>query len=177
MINLWTIAPLYLGGMPPSTAGSRVYRAMLINVNAHAGNPPKVAQAIKAIDPDVLLLEEVSESWLSDLSQALRSFAYSRVMPRDDNFGMALYSKLPIVHSDTHRPLPPYGGHRHSEKSQRAQSWLGSLSGGGRFREDRNRSALRLSCLAARRSGAPVRRTRGRQFSLSWGRAGCRLLV
>lgn len=100
VINLGTIAPLYLGGTFPSTGGLTSHRAMLMNVNSQAGDPVKVGEAIKTMDPDVLVLEEVSERWLSELRPVLQSFPHSEVVPRDDNFGIALYIKWPLVQSD-----------------------------------------------------------------------------
>jgi endonuclease/exonuclease/phosphatase (EEP) superfamily protein YafD len=99
-VNLCTIAPLYLGKDAQPTEVSRSYRGLLINVNTESGVPSKVAQAIGQLDPDVVALEEVSDRWLSSLSVALRPYPYSKAMPREDNFGIALYSKYPLVQGE-----------------------------------------------------------------------------
>lgn len=100
LVNLWTIVPLYFGEQPHPVAVSRSYRALLMNVNTGSGEPSRVAQAIRQLDPGVVALEEVNDQWLSALSLALRDYPYSRAMPREDNFGIALYSKYPLVHSE-----------------------------------------------------------------------------
>lgn len=99
-VNLLTIAPLYFGQEAQPGAVSRSYRALLMNVNSGTGIPEKVARAIRELDPDVVALEEVNDSWLSALSVALRAYPYSKTMPRDDNFGIALFSKYPLVQGE-----------------------------------------------------------------------------
>jgi endonuclease/exonuclease/phosphatase (EEP) superfamily protein YafD len=68
-----------------------------MNVNTLSGGPRKVAQTIRHFDPDIVVLEEVNDRWLAALSFALRAYPYSQSMPREDNFGIALLSKYPLV--------------------------------------------------------------------------------
>ena len=98
-VNLPAILPLYLGrtDAAPST---RVLRVMLINVNTSSGDPTRVRQAVEAADPDFLVLEEVSARWMSELGWLQASHPHSVVEPREDNFGIALFSKLPFGRSD-----------------------------------------------------------------------------
>jgi endonuclease/exonuclease/phosphatase (EEP) superfamily protein YafD len=97
-INLGTIAPLYLLATPaPSPPVGPSHRALLSNVNKEAGNPEKVAKLIQVFDPDIVLLEEVSDEWMADLATPLARYSYSKAMPRDDNFGIALYSKYSFI--------------------------------------------------------------------------------
>jgi endonuclease/exonuclease/phosphatase (EEP) superfamily protein YafD len=98
--NLCTIAPLYFGAGPQPSEVSRSYRSLLMNVNTESGLPSKVAQTIKQLDPDFLALEEVNDQWLSTLSVTLAAYPYSKTMPREDNFGIAIYSKYPLVRSE-----------------------------------------------------------------------------
>jgi endonuclease/exonuclease/phosphatase (EEP) superfamily protein YafD len=98
--NLCTIVPLYFGSDSQPTGGSRSYRSLLMNVNTESGVPGKVAQTIKQLDPDFLALEEVNDQWLSTLSVTLAAYPYSKAMPLEDNFGIAVYSKYPLVQSE-----------------------------------------------------------------------------
>ena len=98
--NLCTIVPLYFGSNPRPTGVSRTYRSLLMNVNTESGVPGKVAQTIKQLDPDFLALEEVNDQWLFALSTTLAAYPYSKTMPREDNFGIAIYSKYPLVHGE-----------------------------------------------------------------------------
>jgi endonuclease/exonuclease/phosphatase (EEP) superfamily protein YafD len=97
VVNFCTIAPLYFGKEPQPDEGLRSYRALLMNVNSQTGIPDKVTDAIRELNPDIILLEEVNDQWLSALSGVLKAYPYSRVEPRDDNFGIALLSKHPLI--------------------------------------------------------------------------------
>jgi endonuclease/exonuclease/phosphatase (EEP) superfamily protein YafD len=96
MPNLGTIVPLYLGDAPTAPAGAVSYRAMLANVNTRLGNPRKVVAAIEQFEPDIVVLEEVDDSWMALLSEGLKAYTHKTAMPRDDNFGLAVYSKYPM---------------------------------------------------------------------------------
>lgn len=95
-INLSVILPLYFGGQAPLPKDIHTLRAMLLNVNTRLGDPQRVKQAIQGIDPDILVLEEISSQWMTDLAWLARSHAHCVVQPRDDNFGIGLFSKLPL---------------------------------------------------------------------------------
>ena len=67
---------------------------MLINVNTMSGDPVRVARAVNEMSPQILVLEEINARWLIDLEGALRAYPHSRVSPREDNFGIGLFSKF-----------------------------------------------------------------------------------
>lgn len=96
LANVGAILPLFLGGTDAPHGSSTPLRALLINVNTRSGDPDRVARALRQLDPDLIVLEEVSRNWLSSLSGAVRPWPHSVSVPRDDNFGIALYSKLPF---------------------------------------------------------------------------------
>jgi len=96
-LNLAFILPLYVGGAnPASPDAGPVFRAMLINVNSHSGNPERVARAIRSANPDILVLEEISDTWVSALDPVIRSYPQVLLEPRDDNFGIGLFSRFPL---------------------------------------------------------------------------------
>lgn len=99
IVNLAAIVPLYFGRDTPSPGPS--VRAMLMNVNSQLGDPKRVAEAIRQIDPDFVVLEEVNSRWITDLADTLARYPYSQLTPRDDNFGIALLSRLPFQSSRT----------------------------------------------------------------------------
>ncbi len=98
-VNLAAILPLYSGGTTRPAASAGTLRAMLINVNTRSGDPQRVAAAVAELAPDVLALEEVNQQWLEDLGPSLAGFAHSVAEPRDDNFGIALFSRFPVTRS------------------------------------------------------------------------------
>jgi len=71
-----------------------------MNVNSATGIPDKVARAIQELDPDFVVLEEINDQWLSALALALPPYPYSATMPREDNFGIALFSKYPLIQNE-----------------------------------------------------------------------------
>ena len=98
-LNLVSILPLYFGGPRDSVNDRVVLRAILLNVNTRLGNPDRVKQAILNANPDILVLEEISSQWIADLSWLEKSYPHRVAQPREDNFGISLFSKLPLVDS------------------------------------------------------------------------------
>jgi endonuclease/exonuclease/phosphatase (EEP) superfamily protein YafD len=100
LINLAIILPIYIGKPSAGTIKSPVLRAMLINVNTRNGSAELVAELIMENNPDFIVLEEINNRWVNNLQSALSSYPYSKVHPRDDNFGIGLFSKLPFTQAN-----------------------------------------------------------------------------
>ena len=100
VVNLATILPLYFGKPAPPPVSAIRHRAMLINVNTYHGDPAQVARAVQDHNPDLVVLEEVNESWIMRLHDTIRRYPHFRAEPRDDNFGIALLSKFPFLKCD-----------------------------------------------------------------------------
>ncbi len=97
-VNLALLLPLYFSGQspPPAQDGSS-FRVMLLNVNRTDGDPQRVNKVVRETAPDILVLEEISRQWRSDLAELFRSYPYTLVRPRADNFGIALFSTFPLI--------------------------------------------------------------------------------
>ncbi|MCP4323320.1 MAG: hypothetical protein GY787_16030 [Alteromonadales bacterium] len=48
-------------------------------------------------DPNIVVLQEVNSSWIKGLTQSLSKYKYRIEQPQNDNFGIAIYSKLPFT--------------------------------------------------------------------------------
>ncbi|EKD83043.1 MAG: Endonuclease/exonuclease/phosphatase family, partial [uncultured bacterium] len=72
---------------------------MLLNVNTRLGDAAKVSEFIRETNPDIIVLEETNSKWLSDLAWLHTSYPHTLAEPRDDNFGIALFSRLPFARS------------------------------------------------------------------------------
>lgn len=76
-------------------------RLRLAAINVHTGNTRSdlVLEFLRNADADVILLMEVNEHWM-DALEPLR-IAYPNVIaePREDNFGIALFSRLPLTNA------------------------------------------------------------------------------
>jgi endonuclease/exonuclease/phosphatase (EEP) superfamily protein YafD len=97
LVNLLFVLPLYFGKPNRPDKGAPVIRAMLLNVNTRLGDADQVRTVITAANPDILVLEEISARWMSDLAWLTNAYPHARVQPREDNFGIGLFSKLPLA--------------------------------------------------------------------------------
>jgi endonuclease/exonuclease/phosphatase (EEP) superfamily protein YafD len=75
-------------------------RFLLFNLNANNGKLPAVQSFIRANDPDIVVLLELTPEISNSL--ALKDMGYQFVLerPQDDNFGIGIYSKYNFTESD-----------------------------------------------------------------------------
>jgi endonuclease/exonuclease/phosphatase (EEP) superfamily protein YafD len=99
-LNLGVILPLYFGEPSVPVTKERPVRALLANVNTQTGDAEAVAAAIRQWEPDIIVLEEVNARWLSKLKPVLSGYGYFRQEPRDDNFGIGLWSRFPFTRAE-----------------------------------------------------------------------------
>lgn len=97
LLNSLPVLPVFVGGQHAVSPASPVIRAMLLNVNTRHGDAAKVTRVVLSEDPDILVLEEISSRWMKDLTWLETSFPHSCVQPREDNFGIGLFSKFPLA--------------------------------------------------------------------------------
>ena len=95
-INFAAIVPLYFGTVNRPLQGASAMRVLLLNVHTGNGDEAKVRQLIIDKDPDLIVLEEISARWLAGLSWLNDSHSFTVSQPREDNFGIALFSRLPL---------------------------------------------------------------------------------
>ncbi len=102
LINLALIIPLYIphSATPPIDDRNTNLSVLLINLNSSNEEYSKTARYIKQTNPDILALEEINNEWLEALSDVLKDYPYTKVIPRRDNFGIGLYSKLKTQEMD-----------------------------------------------------------------------------
>jgi len=99
LVNLGVILPLYFGKAPVPAANVHPIRVLLINVETRIGKANKIADVIGRFEPDIIVLEEVNPELLSGLGPVLSEYHDKIQEPREDNFGIATYSKLPFTQS------------------------------------------------------------------------------
>lgn len=97
-VNLALIVPFYVA--PPGGGSSVPLRAMMINVHTANRDAGVVKAAINKYNPDFLLLLEVDAWWLLALDDLSDAYPYSIKRARSDNFGIALFSKVPFVRAE-----------------------------------------------------------------------------
>jgi endonuclease/exonuclease/phosphatase (EEP) superfamily protein YafD len=86
-----------MGRQKTSHGSNPRLRVMLLNVNTTTGNPALVKKEIQAADPDILVLEEINRRWIGELAWLKASHPHSITQPREDNFGIGVFSKQPLL--------------------------------------------------------------------------------
>jgi endonuclease/exonuclease/phosphatase (EEP) superfamily protein YafD len=97
LVNLVVIAPYLRAGAPVAASGATPVRVLLLNVHTASMQHAQVRQLIDDVAPDVVALVEVDRRWLDALEPSLRDYRGRLEKPRDDNFGIALYHRQPLL--------------------------------------------------------------------------------
>ena len=90
---------LWPGGKAVATAGPRL-RLVSINVQTENERSDLVLEFLRRTDADVILLMEVNERWMNALESLRTNYPQVIAKPREDNFGIALFSRLPLTNSE-----------------------------------------------------------------------------
>ncbi len=107
LVNLIVLQP-HLMSSETSAAKTGVTRARVIWWNVQAGNQKK-KEAVDWINQsaaDLVALGEITPSWETALESIHETYPYRYVEARSDNFGIALYSRIPLYNSTTIAPTP-----------------------------------------------------------------------
>jgi endonuclease/exonuclease/phosphatase (EEP) superfamily protein YafD len=106
-MNLGELLPDYLPPEPPIDLSEQPkvigrFKLMQMNVHTESRTYAEARDVIRTLNPDVISLNEVSETWLENLRPVLQQYPHHVENGRDDNFGIALYSKFPFAKSRIH---------------------------------------------------------------------------
>lgn len=104
-INLSFVVPWYFN----AEAISDGTRLKLLHANVHSTNEEygRLLELIEAEQPDVVFLQEISPAWLGATRGLQKDFPFIYAEPREGNFGIAMFSRLPLD-SVTHVDSPPW---------------------------------------------------------------------
>lgn len=94
--NLIVVGHCLSGAKSPRKTGDHNLRVMLINVRTENKRYDLVIACINKYRPDLLVVEEVDERWLNELGRLREEYPYVKHEPREDNFGVAMFSRLAI---------------------------------------------------------------------------------
>ena len=100
-VNLATILPLNLPspfawGASPARAANPACRALLVNVLQPNRETSLVANLIEEANPDLVVLVEVNQRWMDELQPVLATYPYRVAEIREDHYGIALASRIPL---------------------------------------------------------------------------------
>jgi endonuclease/exonuclease/phosphatase (EEP) superfamily protein YafD len=82
---------------PALPTGAQRFKIISFNVNTANSRHHEVRDYLLKQDADFVFLMEVNEDWLNDLQDLERKYPFHLKSPRDDNFGVAVYSRLPLA--------------------------------------------------------------------------------
>jgi len=99
LFNANFVLPWYFDEKP-GVKGTEI-KVLLANVLSTNDDPAPLFKLIEAEQPDLVFLLEVSPQWARKLPAIGATFAHSIVEPRDGNFGIAMYSNLPVSSAAT----------------------------------------------------------------------------
>jgi len=94
-LNLIAIAPAYL----PTKSGlgtSVSLRVVSANVNADNDRFASFIDWARHQQPDVIIAQEISPAWARALKPLAADYPYHMQVPRNDNFGISAFSRLPM---------------------------------------------------------------------------------
>jgi len=106
LLNASFILPWYFDAQEHETGIDLTL--LLANVLSSNTEFERLFDLLDEEDPDVIALLEVSPNWLVELDALRSDYPYSYAEARDGNFGIALFSRLPIT-SVEHVDSPPFG--------------------------------------------------------------------
>lgn len=99
--NLVLLLPFYpLHGRTAMAASGPSLRAVTLNLHHTNTAYPQVRAALTQLAPDVIVLQEVTRHWLTELTPLRAAYPHVIAEPREDPFGIALFSRLPFAQAD-----------------------------------------------------------------------------
>lgn len=108
-LNAWLFASQAWRQSP--AAGTDEKALQILSLNVLTANPDKarVLAYLTASEADLIFLMEVDAAWAAALEPLKLSHPHHHLLPRPDNFGLALFSRLPLHHLRVFQPAagPP----------------------------------------------------------------------
>ena len=96
ILNASVIFPIYLPEKIITRIDSKQFSLLLSNVLTSNQSKQKLITLIRQQQADFVIALEVDTHWENELKMIYSDYPYQSVIPRNDNFGIALYSKYPL---------------------------------------------------------------------------------
>lgn len=94
LFNFYSICPSLFSKYEFNDADLKIYFA---NIYSGNDNHALLIESIKKQNPDIFVLQEVTMSWKKSLESLTEIYKYQVIRPRENNFGIAIYSKFEII--------------------------------------------------------------------------------
>lgn len=95
LLCAWPVIPYYWPCAQTQPHGP-VIKLLNSNVLISNGHYQELGELIQQQAPDMVTLEEIDADWVAKIAPYLRQYPYRVVVPMNNAFGIALYSKLPL---------------------------------------------------------------------------------
>lgn len=76
---------------------SKTIKLLISNVQQDNDQYQNLPEMIRRTDPDVILLAEPDQKWLSEVSEIKENYPFYVEVPLDNAYGMALYSRFELI--------------------------------------------------------------------------------
>ena len=96
LLTGWQVLPWYIPAGEPTGAAAAQIKIVSANVHRRNRNFAPLLELARSEDPDLLVLLEVDERWLEACQPLRQQFPFLISGARRDNFGIAVFSKLPM---------------------------------------------------------------------------------
>jgi len=101
-INVLPIAGLFATQEASQlSSGTEPWVLLSANLNSDNDNVAAVLDNLGAEQADVVLLQEYNLRWAADLAGLSSQYPHQFALPREDEFGLALYSRWPLLSAET----------------------------------------------------------------------------
>jgi len=107
-INVWPVAKWYVAETEPHVVAKTQIELLYANVYSGNSNTRPLLDLIQAEQPDMVFLHEVTDRWVTAMDELQSSYPHRYSIPRNDNFGVAIYAREPLLNVDVIES-PPYG--------------------------------------------------------------------
>lgn len=107
-VNAWFVVPWYLPAVSAAQAsGDAQVRILHANVQVSNSDSRRFVELVEQSQPDLLVIQEATPAWMASLSALDELYPHKVIEPRDDPFGIALYSRFALQSSSvvTSEPL------------------------------------------------------------------------
>ncbi|MFP4120026.1 endonuclease/exonuclease/phosphatase family protein [Coleofasciculus sp.] len=100
-LNVVDVIPWYIPQFSGiNTPSGQPLRVLLANVYSDNQRYAEFISLVKAEKPQLLVVQEINPIWSKQLEALKHLLPYQIVYPRFDNFGIAVYSSIPLTNTD-----------------------------------------------------------------------------
>lgn len=104
-LSTWNVSPLFLpktACATSATAGTPDrLKVLSLNVLTANSNYEAVRKQLLEANADIIFLMEINAKWRDELATVIQAYPFQLVEPREDNFGVALLTRLTVAESST----------------------------------------------------------------------------